>query len=109
MAPHGPSRFKNRHTNDVSDLIDIAGRAQASFAYTNAAADADDLAEGIYDVWATTDCYIKVHPTDASDVAANTGYILFANQVIPVLIGYQHHLGAIRSATNGTLYYHQIG
>ena len=108
-VPYGPGRFANKHHAATSDLIDIAGRAQASFTYSDTAADADDLSEGIYDVWATTDCYIKVHATNAADVAANTGYIVYANTVLPVLIPKEYHLGAIRSATNGTLYYHQIG
>lgn len=100
---------QNQHIHEVSDIIDIAGRAQASLAFTDTGADADDLAEGQYDIWATQDCYIKVHATDASDVLTNTGYLVRANQTFPIMIRQGHHLGAIRSATNGTLYYHQIG
>lgn len=99
----------NTHAPHVTDIVDIRSRAQANFAYTGTAADVDDLAEGQYDVWSDQDCYIKVHPTDASDVTTATGYLLRANNTIPVLIRPLDHLGAIRSAASGTLYYHQIG
>ena len=93
----------------VCDYIDIEGYVQGTVAYTDTAADDDDLPEGLYDVWSDQDCYIKVHATDASDVTTATGYILYANHVITVVVRPASHLGAIRSTTNGTLYYHKVG
>lgn len=97
-----------KHDQRVSDLIEIEGRAQGSFAYTGTAAQSSALGEGHYDIWSDQDCYIKVAAA-ADDVAVATGYLLRANNTITVKVSAGKKIGAIRASASGTLYYHQIG
>lgn len=84
--------------------VNIAGNRQRSFSaggqFTSR------LAPGVYDVWAATDIYIKVDPTNAADVTSGTGYLIKAGNVVPVRIVQDSFLGA---AGTGTVYFHKVG
>lgn len=77
-------------------------------AYTAAAAQTAGLPEGVYDIWATTDCYVNIGP--GADVPTTaTGYILLANNVVRVVVRKDHKIGAVRSTADGTLSGHKVG
>lgn len=90
-------------------VIDIEGNTAATLSISGSAADVDDLAEGVYDIHSDVDCYVKVHATDASDVATSDGYLLLAGNVVSVLIRPDSHLGAITGGGSGTLRYQKVG
>jgi hypothetical protein len=83
--------------------IDIMGRAQGSIADGGQAL----LGAGVYDVWSDVDVYIKLvrQGGTASDVTSSTGYIIKADNVVPVNIPEPCALGV----DGGTLKYHQVG
>ncbi len=82
--------------------VNIQGRAQGSI--TTGTQTAAKLSPGVYDVWSTSDVYIKVNSTLASDVTTGTGYLVRANTTIPVQIPSDAYLGVV----SGTLVYHQV-
>lgn len=99
----------------VSDVVDIKGHTQGNLAISSVAAQTAALASGlsvvqsvIYDVWSDVDCYIKVAAT-ANDVTTATGYLLRANNTMPIVIRPDDKIGAITSSASGTLYFHRIG
>lgn len=98
--------FVNKSTT-MTDAISLSGNAQGTVSITTAAAQSSALAGGIYDVWSDVDCYIKVNAT-ANDVTTSTGYLLRANNTIPLIVPNQEKLGGIVSAGTGTLYYHRV-
>lgn len=103
-----PVSITQEHGTFVSDRIDIEERSGDTLAFTAAADQTAALAEGLYDVSANQNCWIKVAPT-ANDVAANTGYRLIANNVITVLIRQGSKIGAIRDTADGSLWFHKVG
>lgn len=98
------------HGEKVFDPVDPEGNAQARLALTVAAAQTSALNEGVYDVWCTVDCYIKVDPVDATaSLTTLTGYLIKAGNVVPVVIRQGSMLGGIVGAGTGTLSYHRVG
>lgn len=89
------------------DYIDIEERAAATLAFSGTAAQTGRLAEGLYDVWATTDVYIKVDATDASTVTAANGYLIRSGNTVQVLVRAGSRIGAI-GAGAATLSYHMV-
>lgn len=100
--------FTFDHGMRVHDAIDLEGYAQASLSISSVAAQTAALAEGIYDLWVDTDCFIKVAAT-ANDVTTASGYLLRANNTVPLLVRDASKIGAITSAAAGTLRYHKVG
>lgn len=96
------------HPQAVAEIADLEGSTQASVAYTGTAGVSSALAEGVYHVWSDQDCYLQVAP-DPSGVTSSNGYILFAKNVVSILVRVNSKIGVIRSAVNGTLYYHKVG
>lgn len=92
----------------VSDTIHLEGNAQASVALTTSGAQSGVLTQGDYDVWASTDCYLKVDTT-ASNVTTATGYLLQAGNIVTLSVREGRKLGAVVSAGTSTLYYHKVG
>ena len=90
-----------------TDAISLSGNAQASIALSITAAQSAALPSGVYDVWATNDCYIKVNAT-ANDVTVATGYLLRAGNTISIVVPTQEKIGAIVASGTGTLYYHRV-
>lgn len=99
------------HPPQVSDCIDIFGNGQLSATFNATANCIANMAEGIYDIWATADCYILdgANATVANGVLSNTGYLLRGNNTISILIRGNHCLGAIQSTTSGTLAAVKVG
>jgi hypothetical protein len=91
--------------------IDIRGRTQTCFAYTNAVAVSNFSVEGYYDIWATTNCYIAISNSNAvaNAVAANTGYWLGIMSPKTFRARPGDILGAIAATANGTLAYIKVG
>jgi len=85
----------------------LEGNSQQSFAISSSAAQSAALHEGLYDVWSTIDCYIKVEET-ATDVTTSTGYILFAYNVVTLGIDESRKIGAITTSGTGTLQIHKV-
>lgn len=100
--------FDLSHARFVTDPVDIEVHTQANFAITAAAAQSSALDEGIYDLWTTTDCYVKVAPT-ANDVTTSTGYLLRAGSTVPFAIRKGSNIGAITSGAAGTISFHRVG
>lgn len=91
----------------VSDAISLSGNAQGSVSLSTTAAQSAALTGGVYDVWSDVDCYIKVAAT-ANDVTTSTGYLLRANNTIPIIVPDQEKLGGIVASGTGTLSYHLV-
>ena len=100
--------YRMQHPAFVSDLVDLYGNAQGSKAFATGATSTGALVEGVYDLWADQDCYIKIDET-ANDVSASTGYLLRQNNTITAIVRADHKIGAIISSATGTLYYHKVG
>lgn len=91
----------------VTDAISLSGFSQVTVSLSTAAAQSAALTDGIYDVWCDVDCYIKVAAT-ANDVTTSTGYLLRANNTIPVIVPDQEKIGGIVASGTGTLTYHRV-
>lgn len=91
----------------VSDAISLSGNTQGAVSLSTTAAQSAALSAGVYDVWADVDCYIKVAAT-ANDVTTSTGYLLLANNTIPIIVPDQERIGGIVAAGTGTLSYHRV-
>src|SRR5262245_23148834 len=97
------------HGELVTDAIDIEGRARITQLSTSTSgAQTAVLAEGIYDVWASADTFIKIAAT-ASDVTTSTGYLLRANNTVSIFIRAGSRIGAILASSTGTLDAHMVG
>lgn len=90
----------------VSDAVNLFGNAAATLSISAAAAQTDVLTAGIYDVWATVDCYLKV-ATTANDVTTANGYLVRSGTTVSVVIPTGCKLGAIAGGA-GTLSYHRV-
>lgn len=87
--------------------IKLRDNSQAQLSVSGTASQTGVFAsDGMYDVWADIDVYVKVAPT-ANDVTTSTGYLIRANNTVPVLVGDGDRIGAI-AAGSGTLRYHKV-
>lgn len=93
--------------HNVADFIDIENDAQGQVATSTIAAHSAALSEGVYDVWSAVDTYIKV-AASANDVTTSTGYLLRANQTIPVWVSNGNKIGGILVTGTSTLSYHRV-
>lgn len=91
----------------VSDAISLSGHSQGTVSLSTTAAQSAALTGGVYDIWSDVDCYIKVAAT-ANGVTTSTGYLLRANNTIPILVSDQEKLGGIVASGTGTLSYHRV-
>lgn len=96
-----------QHSEQAIGYVDIEGNAQATLAISAAAAQTAALVEGIYAVWATVACYVKVADS-ANDVTTATGYIVRADTTVFVFVRNGKKLGAIAGGA-GTLSYQRVG
>ncbi|MCM5682514.1 hypothetical protein M8A51_23540 [Schlegelella sp. S2-27] len=94
------------HGMQVTDHVDIEGRAAATLAVSAAAAQTSTLDEGVYDIWCDVDVYVKVGAT-ANDVTTATGYLIRADSTVAVLVRRGSRIGAIAGGA-GTLSYHVV-
>ena len=86
----------------MSDIaVNLEGYSQASFPTGGQSV---PLRAGTYDVWATNDVYLKVHPTLASDVTSSTGYLLRAGNTIIIDLTATRVIGA---SGTGDVFYHR--
>lgn len=95
------------HGTAVTDHIDIEGNAQAQLSLSTTAAQTAALTEGIYDIWCDVDCYIKVAPT-ADDVTTSTGYLLRADNTVPLIVRKDSKIGGIVASGTATFSYHKV-
>jgi len=86
----------------------LAGNTQASFAISGTAAQSSALVNGVYDLWADCECFIKV-ATTATGVTTANGYILYSGNVVTLQIDADYKIGAITSGASGTLRLHKVG
>lgn len=109
--PAGAADWKLMHPPMVADPVDIFNNSQLSCTYNATANCISSMAEGIYDIWSTSDCYIQDGATNAvlNTVASNTGYLLRAGNTIPIKIRAGHFLAAIQSTASGTLAAVKVG
>jgi len=97
----------------ITDAIYLQGYSQVNFAISGAVAQSSALTvdtlsgAAIYDVWTTTDCYIKI-ATTANDVTTATGYLLRSGNTLPFIVPTGSKIGAITSGTAGTLSFHRV-
>lgn len=96
-----------QHGEFVTDAIDIEGLAQATLAVSASEAATAALTEGIYDVWCDVDVWLKVGTT-VTGVTSSNGYLLRANNTVPLFVRDQSKIGAIAGG-NGTLRFHKVG
>jgi len=95
---------------EVTDALSLSGNAALTLAISSTGVDVNSLAAGKYAVWTTTDCFIKVHATNASDVTAATGFPVYASATpLTIIVPDTYALGAITTAAAGTLSYHKVG
>ncbi len=103
-------RYTQDFTNGaahVTDGIALSGNAKATVSLSTTAAQSAALTGGIYDVWSDVDCYIKINAT-ANDVTTSTGYLLRANNTVPIIVPDQEKIGGILASGTGTLSYHRV-
>lgn len=102
-------KYGSRSPNTQAVAIVLSGNAQGtSLAVSNIGAQTAALDGGLYDIWCDVDVFLKV-ATTASDVTTSTGYLLRANNTVPLLIPQDlEKIGAITSAATGTLRYHKV-
>lgn len=102
--------FRMVHPAFFTDAADLEGNTQGTVSSATNAAQSAALLEGIYDIWGTQDCYVKVGTT-ATDVTAANGYLLKAAAALPVriVVRADSKIGAILAATAGVLSYHRVG
>lgn len=92
----------------VSDAISISGFVRGTdLALTTTGAQTDLLAGGIYDVWTTADCFLKIGVT-ASDVTTTTGYPVWMGNVISLVVPDQERIGAIVASGTAVLSFHRV-
>ncbi len=92
----------------IDDSIDIENNAAGTLVLAAATAGhTSPLAAGVYDVWCTTDVFVKVGAT-ADDVTATNGYLIRQNNSVTVRIRPQSRIGGL-SVAGGTLTYHKVG
>lgn len=99
-------KYINRGVNIEAVAIVLQGNARVDLAVSAAAAQTAALSGGIYDVWCGIDAYIKVDPV-ANDVTTANGYLLRANNTVPMVVGDGDKIGAIAGAA-GTLSVHRV-
>jgi len=96
----------------IIDAIRIKESYRVDLSISTTAAQTAVLSEGIYDIKADVDCYIKVNPT-ANNVTvaagANAGYPLLADNTIPVDVPPSCRIGAVTASGTGTLQIHRVG
>jgi hypothetical protein len=100
----------NNHNTPFLDYVDLEERAAAQLVLVAATAGSTpDLNEGIYDVWAGTDIFVKVAPaSDATAVTAANGYLIRANNTVSLLVRQGSHINAL-SVAGTTVAYEMIG
>jgi len=99
-------KYLNRAINPEAVAIVLQNNARVDLAVSTSAAQTAALPPGVYDVWCGIDAYIKVNTT-ADDVTTANGYLLRANNTIPVVLGDGDKIGAIAGAS-GTLSAHKV-
>lgn len=91
------------------NVVLLQGHAQGTLSLSTSAAQTSVLPEGLYDLWTTADCYIKV-ATTANNVTTSTGYLLRSGVTLPsVLIRGVDKIGGIVASGTATLSYHKVG
>lgn len=90
--------------------VHLTGNSQATLALTNTGEDTAALAGGVYDLFCTSDFYMKVDANNASDVTTATGYFVKGGETLPgVIIPEQYKLGAVLTSGTASLMYHKVG
>lgn len=92
----------------VADVVILKGHSQSQLSLSTTGAQTAKLTEGVYDVWCDKDCYIKVGTT-ADDVTPSTGYLLRANNTVPIAIEKDDRIGGIMTSSTATLCIHRVG
>lgn len=90
----------------VLDAVSISGYQQQTLALSSSGAQTAALSGGVYDVWATADCYLKVGAA-AGDVTSATGYLLRAATTLPVVVPEGQRIGAVVPSGTATLSLHR--
>lgn len=101
-------KYGSRAPNMEAIAIVLSGNAQGTALTTAVAPSAQTAAlpGGLYDIWSDVDIYIMV-AADASTVTTSTGYLLRANNTVPLLLPQDgEKIGAIGAV--GTLRYHKV-
>lgn len=95
----------------VYDGVDISNPVN-TLSLTTTAAQTDALPYGVYDIWASADCFILTG-TDVSGVTtsgAGIGRRLLSTDTLPnIVIVNNKKLGGIVASGNATLYYQKVG
>lgn len=98
----------NMVTNLTTEMLSITGFARGTdLSISSTGAHTAVLDQGAYDIWCSTDCYIKTAAT-ANDVTTSSGYLLRSGNTITIAIDSGHKLGGITTAASGTLSYHRV-
>lgn len=100
------AKYISRNVNPEAVAVVLQGNSRVDLAVSAAAAQTAALPGGVYDVWCGIDAFIKVGPV-ANDVTTANGYLLRANNTIPVVVGDNDKIGAIAGAA-GTLSLHKV-
>jgi hypothetical protein len=105
----GEPRFKGRHTSFTSDVMDLYGNTAVVTAFSTTATLTAAFPEGIYDMWASQDCYIEQLATGtAASVSSTTGYLLLANNFVSIQLSSTEKIGVVRSSASGNLTLHKV-
>lgn len=98
----------NEPTRLTTEMLGLSGFSRTSdLSISASGTQTSALTEGAYDIWTTTDCYIKVAAT-ASDVTTSTGYLLRSGNTITIAVGPGEKVGAITASASGTLSLHRV-
>lgn len=94
------------------EALDIVGQSASSLSINNSSAvQSSSLPIGIYKVWSTVDCRIRIDPSNASGVTATNGDLLFALNTEFYHVGEGQKIGVIAQnpGETGTFFYHWVG
>lgn len=90
----------------VTDGVYLVNSTRTDTSVSAVAAQTAALTGGVYDVWSTVDAYIRV-AADASGVTTANGYLVRANNTVPVIVPNGYKIGAIAGGA-GTMSHHKV-
>ena len=93
------------------DGLSIAGNSRApDLALSGTVAQSAIMPAGTYQFMSTVDCYIRIDKDAASATCTtSTGFLLLANNAVPILVPKDFVVAAITSAATGILTMFKVG
>lgn len=91
--------------------VSLSGNARVDLSISATPGQTAALTPGIYDLWSTINCYVKVNATADNVTAAagaNAGYLLKADITQPFNVAAGEKIGVVTASGTGTFSYHKV-